>query len=166
MARAWVAALAVTAFTTSREAGTATAAGLMGLHGRSTGDGPSLSGYQERLVRERGEVGIVIGMVAYVVNVGHSIRVTISGSNWPYFSANPNNGESLPIPPIGTHSVWPTWPDRTANVTANNTVFHGAGSVVNIPVMPLLLNDEERLSEDGLTAWKSRSERRARATER
>ena len=37
--------------------GGADAAGLMGLHGRSTGDGPSLHDYRERLVRARGGHG-------------------------------------------------------------------------------------------------------------
>jgi predicted acyl esterase len=152
---------------------------------------------------EKYKVGIVIGLVAYVINIGHSIRVrtsaqcflpalsvpsaficvtfalfdfnlsftrnmchtngcytvlffrhvdqvTISGSNWPYFSANPNSGELLPIPPVGRHSVWPTWPDRTVNVTAVNTVFH-EGSVLNVPVLAEL-NEAERLDEDGLFA--------------
>jgi hypothetical protein len=52
---------------------------------------------------------------------------------------------------VAKHTVWPTWPDRTANVTAINTVYHGEGSVLNIPVAPLL-DEEERLNEDGYTA--------------
>ena len=64
-------------------------------------------------------------VLAVALRYGINTQVTISGANWPYFSANPNNGELLPIPPVAKHSVWPTWPDRTANITAINTVFHG-----------------------------------------
>ena len=32
---------------------------------------------------------------AYVFNKGHAVRVAISSSNYPRFSANPNNG--LPL---------------------------------------------------------------------
>ena len=33
---------------------------------------------------EKYKINVAIGMVAYVINRGHSIRVTVAGSNWPY----------------------------------------------------------------------------------
>ena len=69
---------------------------------------------------------------------------------------------------MGRHQIWPTWPDHTENVTARNTcapaptrlthgtpsgsdsadlvlarrIFHGEGSVINLPVMHLLETEE------------------------
>ena len=41
------------------------------------------------------EVSIDLWSSCYVFNKGHRIRVDISSSNYPRFSANPNNG--LPL---------------------------------------------------------------------
>ena len=39
---------------------------------------------------ERYAINIGVGMVAYVINIGHSLRVTVTSSCYPYYSANPN----------------------------------------------------------------------------
>jgi len=40
-------------------------------------------------------VTVVVWSTSYIFNIGHSIRVDISSSNYPRFSANPNNGNFL-----------------------------------------------------------------------
>jgi predicted acyl esterase len=74
-----------------------------------------------------------LGMVSYVINKGHSIRLVVTSSFWPYYSANPNTGELLRPPPASNHTIWPVWPDHVKNVTARNVVHHGLRSVLRIP---------------------------------
>lgn len=50
---------------------------------------------------------------SYVVAPGHALRVSISSSNWPRFSPNPNNGLLLKDP---------AYPGT--NITATNTIYH------------------------------------------
>ena len=40
----------------------------------------------------------LVRYTSYVFNPLHRIRVTVSSSNFPRFSANPNNGRSLSDP--------------------------------------------------------------------
>ena len=46
-------------------------------------------------------------MVSYVINKGHAIRLTVTSSYWPYYSANPNTGAALLTPPLANHTIWP-----------------------------------------------------------
>ena len=63
---------------------------------------------------------------SYVVAPGHALRVSVSSSNFPRFSANPNNGLVL---------ADPAYPG--ANITATNTIFHSSryASKVTLPVV-------------------------------
>jgi predicted acyl esterase len=85
------------------------------------------------------QITIEVGSVAYVLNKGHRLRLVVTSSTWPYFSVNPNTGARLEVPPIATHTVWPTWGPcemgDCVNVTARNSVHFGDHSVVNLPVM-------------------------------
>jgi predicted acyl esterase len=64
---------------------------------------------------------------SYVVAPGHALRVSVSSSNYPRFSVNPNNGILL---------ADPTYPG--ANITAANTLYHNVmyPSKVTLPVIP------------------------------
>jgi len=59
------------------------------------------------------EVHVDLSWTAYVLEPGHSIRVAISGSNFPRFDRNPNTGEPI------------AQPDGERRV-ARNTVFFDA----------------------------------------
>ncbi len=41
------------------------------------------------------ELTVELWSTALVFNAGHRIRISVSGSNWPRFEVNPNNGENL-----------------------------------------------------------------------
>jgi predicted acyl esterase len=43
-------------------------------------------------------VTVELWSTAIVFNAGHRIRVAVSGSNWPRFEVNPNDGGDLNIP--------------------------------------------------------------------
>ena len=62
---------------------------------------------------------------AYIFNEGHRLRLAVSSSNYPRFSANPNNG--LPLIKTG------------AMIIANNTLYTGGeqASVLELPVVEL-----------------------------
>lgn len=64
---------------------------------------------------------------SYVVAPGHALRVSVSSSNFPRFSVNPNNGILL---------ADPAYPG--ANITATNTLYHSLEhmSKVTLPVIP------------------------------
>jgi putative CocE/NonD family hydrolase len=64
---------------------------------------------------------------SYVVAPGHALRVSVSSSNFPRFSANPNNGILL---------ADPAYPG--ANITATNTLYQSVRypSKVTLPVIP------------------------------
>jgi predicted acyl esterase len=57
-------------------------------------------------------------MVSYVINKGHSIRLVVTSSFWPYYSANPNTGALLMPPPTTNHTIWPVWPDHVCSPLA------------------------------------------------
>lgn len=65
---------------------------------------------------------------SYVVAPGHALRVSVSSSNFPRFSANPNNGLVL---------ADPAYPGQ--NITATNTLHQSKRytSKVTLPVIPL-----------------------------
>ena len=44
------------------------------------------------------ELTIELWSTAMVFNAGHRIRISVSGSNWPRFEVNPNNGANLNFP--------------------------------------------------------------------
>eukprot|EP01116_Phalansterium_solitarium_P016452 TRINITY_DN3827_c1_g1_i1.p1 TRINITY_DN3827_c1_g1~~TRINITY_DN3827_c1_g1_i1.p1 ORF type:complete len:610 (-),score=204.90 TRINITY_DN3827_c1_g1_i1:97-1893(-) len=58
------------------------------------------------------QVNVSVWNTSYIFNTGHSVRVDISSSNYPRFTANPNNG--LPLAANGTL------------VVAQNTILHDA----------------------------------------
>jgi predicted acyl esterase len=68
-----------------------------------------------------------IWSTSYIFAVGHSIRVDISSSNYPRFSANTNTGQPLDGSP--------------ATVVAQNTIYFGAKypSSITLPQVCLLL---------------------------
>lgn len=47
-------------------------------------------------------VKVEVWSMSYIFNAGHALRVSISSSNYPRFSANPNNGQNLnsTAPPV------------------------------------------------------------------
>lgn len=61
--------------------------------------------------------------LAYVFNIGHALRVSITSSNYPRYSVNPNNG--LPVVANGTILV------------ASNSIILGQSSFVSIPTVPI-----------------------------
>jgi len=71
------------------------------------------------------EVLISLWNSSWVFSPGHSLRVSISSSNYPRFSVNPNNG--FPLAQQGP------------NITALNTVFHSTSypSAIILPVVSL-----------------------------
>lgn len=73
---------------------------------------------------EKVEVEIDLWSTSYVFNPGHRIRIAISSSNYPRFSANPNNGA-----PIFTNN---------ATYIANNTIYHNVDhqSYITLPINP------------------------------
>eukprot|EP00463_Aulacantha_scolymantha_P006793 TRINITY_DN953_c0_g1_i1.p1 TRINITY_DN953_c0_g1~~TRINITY_DN953_c0_g1_i1.p1 ORF type:complete len:200 (-),score=25.77 TRINITY_DN953_c0_g1_i1:286-885(-) len=71
------------------------------------------------------EVDVLMWNTSYIFNAGHRLRVSISSSNYPRYSANPNNGLSL-------LTLGP-------NITAHNTLYHDAShpSYISLPVVSL-----------------------------
>jgi hypothetical protein len=60
------------------------------------------------------EIDISLWNTSYVFPAGNQLRVSISSSNYPRFSINPNNGRMLKDE------------DFTQNVTATNTIYHSS----------------------------------------
>jgi predicted acyl esterase len=63
------------------------------------------------------EITVELWSTAIVFNAGHRIRIAVSGSNWPRFELNPNDGGDLNIPtsPVVAHPVLrfgPAYPSR------------------------------------------------------
>lgn len=63
------------------------------------------------------EIAVDLTSAALVLNAGHRLRILVSGSNWPRFEVNPNNGNDLnnPGPSIVAHPVLlvgPVYPSR------------------------------------------------------
>jgi predicted acyl esterase len=48
------------------------------------------------------EVWVDLWSTALVFNAGHRVRISVSGSNWPRFEVNPNDGGDLNRPSSGT----------------------------------------------------------------
>ncbi|NHJ49749.1 MAG: CocE/NonD family hydrolase [Asgard group archaeon] len=71
---------------------------------------------------EKVEVDINLWSTSYVFNPGHKIRVAISSSNYPRFSANPNNGA-------------PIFTNNDTHI-ANNTIYHDDShqSYITLPI--------------------------------
>ena len=73
-------------------------------------------------------VTLMVGQVAHVFNVGHQIGLTITSSNFPRFSANPNTGL-----PLTESTAWPVH-------TAKQRVYMGAqgfATAVNLPTVDM-----------------------------
>ena len=70
------------------------------------------------------EVAVELWSTAIVFNAGHRIRLDVSGSNWPRFEVNPNDGGDLNVP--------------TAPVVARPLLRFGADfpSRLELPVLP------------------------------
>eukprot|EP01043_Picozoa_sp_COSAG02_P051688 COSAG02_NODE_5473_length_4295_cov_17.413966_1_plen_139_part_00 len=87
-------------------------------------------------------VTIDVGWVAYVLNKGHSLRLTVTSSNWPYYSVNPNTGAPLELPPPKKHTTWPPWAPcemgACKNLTALNTIHFGEHTSIVLPVKSIL----------------------------
>jgi predicted acyl esterase len=64
---------------------------------------------------------------SYVLAPGHSVRVAVTSSNYPRFSANPNNGKLLRNP------------DQEPIIVANNILHHSAQypSRISLPVVDM-----------------------------
>jgi putative CocE/NonD family hydrolase len=75
------------------------------------------------------EVNMNIWNTSYIVAPGHSLRFSITSSNWPRFSVNPNNGLLL------ADAKYPG-----ENVTATNTLYHSLrfNSKISLPVVSRL----------------------------
>lgn len=81
---------------------------------------------EEPLMMEPGEVyeiDVDLWSTSYIINSGHSIRVTIGSSNAPHYSVNPNNGNFIV--------------DEGEPVVAENTVHFAADypSSITLPVV-------------------------------
>ena len=72
------------------------------------------------------EVEIMLWNTSYVVAPGHALRFSVSSSNFPRFSVNPNNGLLLADP------IYPG-----DNITAVNTLYHSPKypSRVKLPIV-------------------------------
>eukprot|EP00050_Salpingoeca_kvevrii_P002487 m.194739 g.194739 ORF g.194739 m.194739 type:complete len:726 (+) comp10621_c2_seq4:1222-3399(+) len=70
-------------------------------------------------------IEVDIWRTSYIFNAGHRVRLDISSSNFPRFSANPNTGKPLD--------------DTSPSVIARNTVLFGAGypSRLVLPEVPI-----------------------------
>lgn len=93
------------------------------------------------------EVNMNIWNTSYVVAKGHALRFSISSSNNPRFSVNPNNGLLL------ADEQYPG-----DNVTATNSIYHSARypSHVTLPVVSKLLQlPEVHVLKEVQTAYPS-----------
>lgn len=97
------------------------------------------------------EITVELWSTALVFNAGHSIRISVSGSNWPRFEVNPNNGADLNI-------------ESTPVVARPQLLFGGDHpSRVELPVLPMLRHVGRRLQpeeEDARSAPSSGSGKR------
>jgi|EP01033_Poteriospumella_lacustris_P000179 hypothetical protein len=87
---------------------------------------------QEPVYMKKGEVYQVemnLWNTSYIVAPGHALRISVSSSNYPRFSVNPNNGI------LFKDEAYPG-----ANITAKNTLFHSLRypSKVTLPVVTRL----------------------------
>ncbi len=72
------------------------------------------------------EVSLTLWNTSYIVAPGHSLRFSISSSNYPRFDVNRNNGVLLA-----------NQTSSDVNVTAANSIYHSAKypSYVSLPVV-------------------------------
>jgi hypothetical protein len=79
-------------------------------------------------------VTIEVGIMGYVLNSGHSLRIAVQGSNYPRFSVNQNNGDGMA----------PS--NSSAPVVSTASVHYGPGSVSSLvlPILPLGLEALQR----------------------
>lgn len=78
----------------------------------------------QRMISKVYEISIALWPTAYVFNKGHSLRLAVSSSNYPRFSATPNNGRYIV--------------DGGPQLVANNTLHMGGSykTRVTLPVVP------------------------------
>jgi len=74
------------------------------------------------------EVVVDLTSTALVLNVGHRLRVSVSGSSWPRFEVNPNDGSDLNTPGQGLVAhpvllVGPAYPSRLEVPVLRTSVF-------------------------------------------
>jgi len=81
---------------------------------------------------------------SYIVAPGHSLRFSISSSNWPRFSVNPNNGLLL---------ADASYPGQ--NITANNAIYHSTRypSRVTLPQVSKVQIPEVHVIKEMQTAY-------------
>jgi len=72
------------------------------------------------------EITVELWSTALVFNAGHSIRISVSGSNWPRFEVNPNDGLDLNL--------------QTPGQVAQPRLLFGADhpSLLELPVLPMV----------------------------
>jgi putative CocE/NonD family hydrolase len=90
------------------------------------------------------EVNMNVWNTSYIVAPGHALRFSISSSNWPRFSVNPNNGLLLAdINYPGT------------NITATNTLHHSSlyRSKITLPVVEKRSLPEVHVVKEMQTAY-------------
>ena len=80
------------------------------------------------------EILISLWNSSYVLPVGHSLRIDVSSSNYPRYSVNPNNGNSL----LDTYNNGP----NEINITATNTIYHSSKYPSRI-TLPVLVQSKE-----------------------
>ena len=68
-------------------------------------------------------VQLLMWQLCYVFNAGHSMRVAVTSSNYPRYSANPNNGELV-------YEGGPIF-------NATNTIVLGEASNVVVPTVSI-----------------------------
>jgi len=90
------------------------------------------------------EVEISLWNTSYIVAAGHALRFSVSSSNYPRFSVNPNNGLLL------ADESYPG-----LNVTATNTLYHSLQfpSRVRLPVVRKLQLPESRVLREVQRAY-------------
>jgi putative CocE/NonD family hydrolase len=79
------------------------------------------------------EITVELWSTAMVFNTGHRVRIAVSGSNWPRFEVNPNNGSDLNL-------------TTTPVVARPQLLFGGENpSRLELPVLPMTRNATGRL---------------------
>ena len=93
------------------------------------------------------EISISLWNTSYVLPVNHSLRVDITSSNYPRFSINPNNGNSLA-------DTFNNGYDEV-NVTATNTIYHSLKYPSRITLPVLVQSKQDALPKIDLLKLKS-----------
>ncbi len=83
------------------------------------------------------EITVELWSTAMVFNAGHRMRVSVSGSNWPRFEVNPNNGSDLNL-------------DLTPVVARPRLLFgHEHPSRIELPLLPMTRRASGQLQPQG-----------------